>query len=118
MWNQNTFDNKFLFTSRQWRVIGRDKWYVIHDKNKFVDILQEHIDNKYGEIHLEKDPIFSFGKYRNKKVSEIITTDPNYIKWCLKSLEYYELVRLGLKGLEDQECIFESAYDRLYTKQN
>ena len=112
-WSQSTFDNKFVFTHRQWRVAGKDKWYTISDKSRFIAILQEYVDGKYGNITIDKEPIFSFGKYRNKKVSDIIAKDPNYIEWCMDNLDHFQLVKLGLKCIEDQECIYESALERL-----
>ena len=48
-------------------------------KKKFVDLA--------GFIYLSSDlkPTFSFGKYKGKKVEEIIQTDPGYFSWILNA---------------------------------
>ena len=48
-------------------------------QKKFVDLA--------GFIYLSSDlkPTFSFGKYKGKKVEEIIQTDPGYFSWILNA---------------------------------
>lgn len=43
---------------------------------KYKDCVFEHIDDA-----------FTFGKYRNMTLSDIIEFDPNYIEWCQKNTQ-------------------------------
>jgi hypothetical protein len=42
------------------------------------------------------DPEFSFGKYRGRKVKDIVNEDPDYIRWVKENLEKDRLKALGL----------------------
>ena len=66
-----------------------DKYKDLEDN---VDFLSEFSTQKKfvdlaGFVHLNSDsnPTFSFGKYKDKEVDEIIETDPGYFSWILNA---------------------------------
>ena len=111
--NLSTFDNTYLFTkSGKWRLVGKSKWYD-SSIDSLCGILLEHVGNKYGKDTVTKDKIFSFGKYKNKLVKDVVGTDPNYIEWAKGSLDESTLVQLGLITQEEVLPVFETVWDRL-----
>ena len=34
---------------------------------------------------------FTFGKYKDKEVSKIICSDPQYVKWCVENVSFFVL---------------------------
>tara|TARA_B100000941_G_C28261062_1_gene426568 strand:+ start:117 stop:551 length:435 start_codon:yes stop_codon:yes gene_type:complete len=37
------------------------------------------------------DTIIGFGKYKGKKINSILSSDPNYLMWCLENLDHFIL---------------------------
>lgn len=107
------FDDKYIFSEYKWRVNGRDKWYKILDYDRFISMLKEHVDSKYGEVTVPINPIFTVGKYRNRTVGDIIIEDPDYISWVIRSFEKQDLISLGLMD-KDFNRLYETASERLY----
>lgn len=33
--------------------------------------------------------IFTFGKYKNKKLSEVLSIDKQYVKWCRQNVQFF-----------------------------
>jgi len=109
----DTFDNTYIFTNKKWRNIGNPKWYTVSNPQYVLRIFEEHIESKYGSYSLKEDPIFPFGKYRNRKVSDIVKEDSKYIEWCINSMEDKTLLQLGLISKDSIKPIFETALERL-----
>ena len=58
------------------------------------------------ERHSDDLPVYmSFGKYKNKKIVDVATDDPSYLRWVLKELtrlndEMRTSIRLALMAVE------------------
>lgn len=51
---------------------------------------------------IELDTVLSFGKYKFETVGDVIDKDPDYIEWCLDSVDCFYLSDEAFNYL--QEC--------------
>lgn len=40
---------------------------------------------------IDENYIFTFGKYRDELLHDIIFTDPNYVLWCADNINWFDL---------------------------
>lgn len=110
--NQSILDNTYIFTHNKYRIVGKGTWYTTTPENMFK-IFKNFIECKYGnEISLE-NKVFNFGKYRNKRVVDVVEEDPKYINWCKENLPHDTLYSLGLMLREDIKPAFETVWERI-----
>ena len=55
---------------------------------------------KHSRLYGVNDPI-SFGKYDGEKMRTIITSDPEYVAWCLRTVAGFTLSPEALQLLSD-----------------
>lgn len=60
--------------------------------------------------------IFTFGKYKGEKVMDIIETNPEYVLWCGRTIEWFELTVEQAKELSRQMEIITKIRNRRATK--
>lgn len=70
--------------------------------------------------HYNLDSEFTFGKYKGKKVIEVIEIDYTYLTWCIKNLDHFYLKKEVISEInqiipsftltEDQIAILENRY--------
>ncbi|AUR93475.1 GIY-YIG nuclease superfamily protein [Vibrio phage 1.187.O._10N.286.49.F1] len=111
-WNVNCFDNAFVFTHNKFRLVGNAQWYN-SDVETMLSVFKEHIENKYGKDSVKRDKVFSFGKYKGLKVSEVRLKDVEYLSWCMENLPDDKLLELSLLDFKDSTPVFETALERL-----
>lgn len=58
----------------------------------------------YKQNTLEDLRIFAFGKYKYKTYSEVIKSDPEYIKWCIMNIQGFGLTP------EEKNCLVQQLY--------
>ena len=46
--------------------------------------------------------IFEFGKYKGKKLSDILKSNPGYLKWCLDK-NFFNLSQLEIEEIKEVE---------------
>jgi len=57
--------------------------------NRPLIIVEKKKDNRNKLIDI--DHVITFGKYKNKIFSELVTEDPNYLKWCVKAITTFKI---------------------------
>lgn len=59
------------------------------------------------------DDIITFGRYKGEYISDIIKDDPNYLAWCIDSIDWFDV------DAYLEELIYESTYwDEDYFQEN
>lgn len=46
----------------------------------------------------------TFGKHRGQTLEQVIKSDPQYIRWCLRSIEWFEMDKASIIQLLDTPC--------------
>lgn len=60
--------------------------------------------------------IFTFGKYKNSKVEDIIEINPSYVKWALDNVKYFTLSPILSKKLEEKLQTTQVCYYDYYSR--
>lgn len=95
--------NNFCFEINEFKKINKPNWtlrdlletsYEINTvfKNEF-----EHFDCQLVEsiiIQNLKSQLFDFGRYKDQALFTIILSDPNYINWCFKNINHFNIAYL------------------------
>lgn len=43
------------------------------------------------EAEQESKHLFNFGKYKGLAIEDVVKTNPAYVRWCVKNVEWFEL---------------------------
>ncbi|MCM1219655.1 MAG: hypothetical protein NC548_34680 [Lachnospiraceae bacterium] len=46
---------------------------------------------KLKQLIIKRDDKFTFGKFKGKTVLEVIETDPRYVAWAIKNVEWFDI---------------------------
>lgn len=58
--------------------------------------------------------ILAFGKYKGKKVIDVISINPKYIAWCInKGLLYLTPAQNSYLQIELNDTLYDDAYDHI-----
>lgn len=59
------------------------------------------------------ESIFQFGKYKGKTVEEVTNENPEYLLWCVKNIEWFDLDDETRKCAQKKiNCLRENRYQR------
>ena len=58
------------------------------------------------------DYVFTFGKYKNRKLSDIVSIDPCYINWCISSIDNFNMSRSDCVTIEIACQELDEEHDR------
>lgn len=73
----------------------------IKEMNSIFDIAYKEVKNDLHLFEAEtEEPIFTFGKYKGRKVEDVYKEDEDYIFWALDNLDENVLERLRLRDYE------------------
>lgn len=50
--------------------------------------------------------VFTFGKYKNHSLRFVLWNDPEYVQWCVDTLDDFELDEEALELLQNEELRF------------
>ena len=53
----------------------------------------------------------NFGRYKGFTVKEVIDTDRQYIKWCIKTVEWFELTNDALNYYRSERFNISDSFD-------
>lgn len=68
----------------------------VKEMNKNFDRVYNAAKSDSFYTPIIKEPLFPFGKYRGHRVSDIVKSDPNYIRWIINTFDPERLEQLGL----------------------
>ncbi len=52
--------------------------------------------------------VFTFGKYKGQRITEVIDNNPEYIEWCIREVKNF---KLDEKLQEHYELMLDAFYD-------
>ena len=74
------YDNQEVFDLK-----GNKMGKISKNLNKINNTLNNNMIDLEGRFIMDNDdPVFNFGKYKGKKIKEILKTNPGYFNWIIK----------------------------------